>query len=643
MLSGIRGAAETWLGKVVLTILFAFLIVSFAIWGIGDLFRQAGGNSALASVGRTDITAEAFRRVYQQRILEIQQRSRGFTSDQARAIGLDRQVLNQMISETALDENARRLGLAISTEDVARSLASNTAFKAADGRFSRPAFDAYLRDVGLTEGAFLQQQRQATLRQQIGEAVSGGFSSPVAVLEMLHRYRAEERSVQYIVIPGAIASALPAPTDEALKALHEQRKAAFRAPEYRAFNALVLSPSEFASEIQVSDAELRQAYDRGVAASRFGTPEKRQIQQIVFPNSVEATAAAERLKGGLTWEALLEERKLKASDADIGLKARAELPDRALAEAAFALAKDAISAPVQGPFGTVILRVVAIDAGTSAPFETVKEALRAEVAAGKLTGDGELRRKIDGIHDHIEELRSSGKSLQQVADELKRPLTAISAADAQGRDKAGEAIKGIPDTADVLKAVFLSERGVDNEAIRTREGGYVWFEIQSIERGRERTFDEVRAQVDEAWRNDEAARLTNQSANEYLKRVEAGEKLEAIATELGVSVETAQGVTRNGNDAVGPSAAATAFALTQGKFAVASTGRGADRMILTVDGIAVPPFNPEDPATKSLKSQLDTTISGEWLGQYAARVQSSLGVLINDRALTLATGAPSQR
>ncbi len=642
MLSGIRGAAETWLGKIVLTILFAFLIVSFAIWGIGDIFRS-GGATSLASVGRTEISPEAFRRVYQQRILEIQQRSRGFTSEQARAIGLDRQVLNQLVSEAALDDNARRLGLAITTEDVARALANNTAFKSADGRFSKLAFDSYLRDVGLTEGAFLQQQRLATLRQQIGEAVSGGFSSPTAVLDMLHRYRAEERTLQYIVIPGAIASALPAPTEDVLKALHEQRKAAFRAPEYRGFSAMILSPSEFAADIQVSDAELRLAYDRGSAAGRFGAPEKRQIHQIVFPNTADAAAAAERLKGGLTWEALLEERKLKPADVDLGLKSRGELPDRNLAEAAFALAKDAVSSPVQGPFGTVILRVTAIEAGTTPPFETLKDALRTEVAAGKLTGDGELRRKLDAIHDRIEELRSSGKSLQQVADDLKRSLTAVAASDAQGRDKAGNPVAGVPDLADVLKAVFQSDRGVDNEAIRTRENGYVWFEIQNIERGRERTFEEVRAQVEEAWRNDEAARLTGQSANEFLKRVEAGEKLEAIATELGMTVETATGVTRNGNDTIGASAAATAFALAQGKFAVAVTGKGADRMILTVESSSVPPFNPDDATTKSLKSQLDTTISNEWLAQYAAKVQAQLGASINERALTQATTTSTQR
>ncbi len=88
--------------------------------------------------------------------------------------------------------------------------------------------------------------------------------------------------------------------------------------------ALVLSPSEFARDVVVSDAEVKDAYDRGVAAGRYGTAERRAIEQIVFPGANEAAAAAERLKGGLAWDALLEELKLKPTDVDLGLKSRAD-------------------------------------------------------------------------------------------------------------------------------------------------------------------------------------------------------------------------------------------------------------------------------------------------------------------------------
>jgi peptidyl-prolyl cis-trans isomerase D len=642
MLAGMRKASGTWLGKGVLIVMFSFLIFSFAIWGIGDIFKGYGTNT-LAQVGKTEIGLEPFRRAFQQRIYEIQQRSRGFTTEQARLIGIDRQVLNQMMGEAALNETGRRLGLAISDEDIAKALTANPNFRAADGSFNRAVFDAYIREAGQNEAGFIQQQKQATLRQHLGEAISGGYSAPLAFLETLHRYRSEERTIAYVTIPGAIASALPKPDDIALKALHMERKSTFRAPEYRKILIMALNPSEFAAEVQVNDQELQAAYDRGLSTNRFGSPEKRQIQQIVFPNAPAALAASERLKAGLTFDALAEDMKLKPADVNLGLKAKSELPDKALANAAFELAENAISAPVQGAFGTVLLRVTGITPGNAQAFETLKEVLKADVVAQKLATDRSTRDKVDKVHDKIEELRATGKSLDLVASETKRALITVDATDAQGRDKSGNPIGTIPDVADVLKAVFQSDRGVDNEAIRTRDNGYVWFEISSIDPARERSFDEVKDQVSEVWLANEATRLSAERATEFLKRVEKNENLEDIATELGVSVETATGVTRNGNQAIGPSAAASVFALVENGFAVAPTGAGTDRMVMKMISRTVPPFDLNDSNIKSLRTQLDSTISDELLSQFVSQAQVTLGSSINEPALSLATGAQQQQ
>jgi peptidyl-prolyl cis-trans isomerase D len=642
MLEGIRRASGTWLGKGVLVIMFSFLIFSFAIWGIGDIFKGYG-SSTLAQVGKTEIGLEPFRRAFQQRIYEIQQRSRGFTTEQARLVGIDRQVLNQMMGEAALNETGRRLGLAISDEDIAKTLAANPNFRAADGSFSRAVFDAYIREAGQNEAGFIQQQKQATLRQHLGEAITGGYNAPLAFLETLHRYRSEERTIAYVTIPGTIASALQKPDDIALKALHAERKASFRAPEYRKILVMSLSPSEFASEVQVSDQELQAAYDRGLATNRFGSAEKRQIQQIVFPNAPAALAASERLKAGLTFDLLAEEMKLKSADLDLGLKAKAELADKTIANAAFELAENAISSPVQGAFGAVLLRVTGITAGTAQAFDSLKETLKADVISQKLTSDRTTRDKVDKVHDKIEELRATGKSLDLVATDTKRTLITIDATDAQGRDKAGTTIDTIPDMAEVLKAVFQSDRGVDNEAIRTRDNGYVWFEISTIEPARERSFDEVKDLVSEVWLTNEATKLSSERATAFLKRVENNETLELIATELGVSVETATGVTRNGNQTIGPSAAASAFALIENGYAVAPTGVGTDRMLMKMTSRLVPPFDLNESNIKSLRTQLDSTISDELLSQFVSQAQSFLGSSINEPALSLATGAQQQQ
>ncbi|MGL4281253.1 MAG: SurA N-terminal domain-containing protein, partial [Albidovulum sp.] len=171
MLSGMRTAAGTWLGKAVLFVLFGFLIVSFAIWGIGDIFR-GGVSTSVAKVGRTEINAEVYRRAFQNRITELQRQERGLTTEQARQRGVDRQVLNQMIGEAALNEAGRKLGLALGQEEVARILTEEPAFRGTDGRFSRLAFESYLREMGLSEAGLIQQHRQTLIRRHLAQGLA---------------------------------------------------------------------------------------------------------------------------------------------------------------------------------------------------------------------------------------------------------------------------------------------------------------------------------------------------------------------------------------------------------------------------------------------------------------------------------------
>src|SRR6185437_10078310 len=122
MLRGIRKASSNWLGKIVMTVVMGLLIVAFGIWGIADIFRGFG-QSTVAKIGGVEISTEQFRQNYNDRLQQIsRQFGRSLTPDQVRAFGLDRQVLQQMIAEAALDEDARRKGLNESDDEVRRQI-----------------------------------------------------------------------------------------------------------------------------------------------------------------------------------------------------------------------------------------------------------------------------------------------------------------------------------------------------------------------------------------------------------------------------------------------------------------------------------------------------------------------------------------
>src|ERR1700730_11111259 len=148
MLRGLRKASSNWLGKTIMAVVMGVLIVSFGIWGIADIFRGFG-QSTLAKVGGTEISAEQFRQIYMDKLQQLgRQFGRPLTSEQARAFGLDRQVLQQTIAEAALDEEARRLGLGQSTEETLKTIFNDPNFKGVNGSFDPQRFQSLIRQMG---------------------------------------------------------------------------------------------------------------------------------------------------------------------------------------------------------------------------------------------------------------------------------------------------------------------------------------------------------------------------------------------------------------------------------------------------------------------------------------------------------------
>src|SRR5450631_1858166 len=171
MLRGIHKASSTWLGRGVMAVIMGGLVVSFAIWGIGDIFRGFGLNSAI-KIGKTEISIEQFRQYYTDRLQQIsRQAGRPITSDQARTLGIDRQVLGQLVAETTLDEQAKALRLGISNAEIASRITSDPNFRGLNGQFDRSRFEEIIRQAGFTETRYVEEQRRVILRREIALSI----------------------------------------------------------------------------------------------------------------------------------------------------------------------------------------------------------------------------------------------------------------------------------------------------------------------------------------------------------------------------------------------------------------------------------------------------------------------------------------
>src|SRR5437016_1343648 len=210
MLRGMRKASSNWLGKIVMAVVMGVLIISFGVWGIADIFKGFG-QSSLAKVGGTEISTEQFRQLYTDKLQQLgRQFGRALTMEQARAFGLDRQLLQQTIAEAALDEEARRLGLGQSAAETMRVIFGDPNFKGVSGAFDPVRFQQTIRQFGFSEQRYVADQRRISLRHQIAGTISAGVEPSKVLIEALSRFQNEARSIEYVKLDAAQAGTIDA-------------------------------------------------------------------------------------------------------------------------------------------------------------------------------------------------------------------------------------------------------------------------------------------------------------------------------------------------------------------------------------------------------------------------------------------------
>jgi peptidyl-prolyl cis-trans isomerase D len=634
MLAGLRKAGNTLVGRIVMALVMGFISLSFAVWGIGDIFSGFGGNT-VAKVGGTEISAQAFTNLYQTQLQQMQEQARrAITNDEARAMGLDTQVLSKLVTDALLDQRARNLGLRMSDKAVAQSILSDPTFAGPDGKFDSSNFQQIVQNNGYTQQSFALEQRNVYLRREVANAVAGDLSVPQAALEALHRYNTETRSVDYFTLPEQAAGTIPPPTQDQLQKYFDDRRPNYRAPEFRKLVVLSLTPTSVADPSTVSDADAQALYDK-VKGQRYGTPEKRDVQQIMFPNQDEANAAAAKIKAGASFASIAAERKLTDKDIDLGAVAKSDILDPSIADAAFSLPADGISEPVKTQFGVALLHVTEITPESVKPFADVADEIKKDIAIGR------GKTKVDDMHDKIEDARTSGDSLADAAKTVGLTVGTADSVDATGHDKSGAEVKDLPDRDALLQAAFASDIGVDNDTISTRDGGYVWFEVAAIDPAHDRTLDDVKDQVAREWHDDQVATALASKAGDLVKQIEGGQTIEAAAAATGgLTVEHIDNVKRSGGGDLAPGVVAQIFDVPVNAVDSAG-GAGLTRVVFKVLDSVVPALDPESTETKTNTDTLKAAFGEDLLGAYLAQLQTDVGVTVNQAALNNAIGGSS--
>ena len=630
MLDGFRRIGNSIAGRIITTLLFGMLIFSFGIWGIGDMIRNFNAN-ALAKIGKQEISIQEFKAAYQNEIQNISQRiRRNLTSQEALNFGLDRRVLDRMINEKILDQYIAEWKLEFAQDAIAKAILTDPNFSGADGKFSRALFDEALRQSGYTEDGFLAGQRIVYLRGQIAEAIAGNMSAPPAATTLLHRYRQEQRTVSLVTIKAQPASTITAGDDAQLTAFFNERKSAFNAPEYRGFTFIALRPSELVANLLTSEDEARSVYDK-TKATRFQTQETRGIRQLVLNDAEKTSKAETALKEGKSFQDIAALLGINEQETNLGIIGKQGIADPAVQQAVFGTTSTGLVGPIDGRFGKVLGEVYAINASVETPYASVADSLKQELSLQK------ARDKIREMREQIEDQRASAKALSAIAGELSLKAVKIEQSDAAGRDAKGGLLDIIAEPQTLLPAVFSNEINADTDALSLRDGGLIWFTVESMTPSRERTFEEAKESVKTAWVDDERDRLLSQKASELVRALNGGKKIGDVANELNVPVKGLAALTRQTPAKDIPATALSQIFLTPIGQAASALGESSDeRVIFVVESALLPKM--DEASAKALGNEVALSLSDDVIAQFISDTRNRIGVSISDAALQSATG-----
>jgi peptidyl-prolyl cis-trans isomerase D len=606
--------------KIASLVLIGLLVIAFAAWGVGDMFRGRVGTS-VASVGRGEIGEETFRREFQNRVNQMAQMTGGaFDSQQARTLGFDREILVRMVNRLALDESARNLGLTVPDETIAQDIRNDPTFRGAFGQFDPAYFKQILNSNGITERTYVEGIRADLTRGQLVDGISAGVAAPVGLADLVYKFQNEQRIADYILVAPEYAGDIGEPTEEDLFAYHAADQATFTAPEYRRFTYILLTLEDVAKAIIVSDDALREEFD--YRQSEFGTPEKREVEQILFDDK---EAGQGYLQAALT-------AGYTPDDIDLGEVVKSEL-DPSISEIAFSLAKGEVSAPIEGPFGWSLLRIVAISESNKKTFEQVKDQLRDDFALD------EARVRINEFYEKIEDERASGATLEEAAAAAQIEATAIAASDPSGAAPDGQTIEAIASQPKLLQQVFTSEINQDNLLEDTPEGGLFVARVDDVTPSAIKPLSDVRDEVSEKWKASKKTENMQSFVQGLADRINAGETLADIGRELDRAPTKTPPIPRFGsNETFSRSVTDQVFAAKVGDVVVGPVGLGESYLLTQLSEVVEPTIDASNEAVTELRLRLSQSISNELASEYIAGVKEDLGVQLHQTNINRALG-----
>lgn len=623
MLQSIRTKTASWVAK----LLFILLVLSFAVWGVEDMFRGGSTSNIVIQVEDIEVPAQQVNERLQSELATLRQRfGQTITTEQARQLGLLDTVIDSMATDAVYLAFARDRGITVTDTMVREAIAGEPAFRGPDGTFNRDQFVAALRSIGMTEEGYVQTMRRELMRQNVINATLASASAPDILVDRLYRHRAEKRVADLIFVANSAMQDVAQPTEAELAEFHKTNERRYLAPEYRSVSYVTLTSQALAAETLIPDEDLRRAYE--ARAASYATPETRDLSQMLFQDEEKAKQAATALAEGKDFATVAQELAGMTPDSLVLSGVSSSDLVGGLGDAVFALAEGGISEPLNSPFGWHIFRVDAIKPATTRSFEDVREGLRAEMAQESALD------QLFEMANRLEDGLASGATLEETAQTLNAPLRKLENITRTGQTADGTELTGLPAPERFLEAAFQTAQGQQSNTIEGQDGSFTVLRVDSVTEPAVKPFESVRDQVKEDVLAERRAEAAKQKAETLADQVKGGTAIAEAASSAGMSSATTAPFTRDGQglENLPRSLASAAFRLATGAVQVVGAQDGQYVMVLKEIRPA-DPAQAEEGALDQLRQSLSQGMSNDLYASLTAGLRQTYPVKIDQAVI----------
>lgn len=560
MLAATRKFAKSW----VAVVLMGLLIVSFAIFGISDVFTNRVGAWVIKAGGR-EVSAPDFKRMFDNWRQQAQQQSgEELPLELVVERGFDKRLMDEMATREAMAALITKMGITPSDKLIAEELRKSPAlFNPVSGAFDPAIYQQRLAENNLTPATYEGLLRDDIAQSHLSAGLASGLRAPRIYGALQSAFMLEQRDVAYFEVTAASVGQPPAPTDAEIQAFMKENASRLTRPEFRVLKIVRFTPQAFLGGVTVDPAEVQKKFD--FRKDSLSTPETRTVLQIPVADAKTGAAVADRLRKGE--DAAAVAKSVGRELVTINAKPKTAIPDRKVADAAFALKAGEVSAPIAGDLGVAVIKVVGVTPGKQATLEEMRPTLEAELRAEA------ANEKVYAQTQTYDDAHSGGASLTEAAAKAGAQVLTTPLISAQGMTPQGQPIQLPPA---LMKTAFELPAGGEGDVTELGNGEYFAVRVEQVVPPALPPLAEVKEQLSRIIVMQRTADRMRARADALAERVRKGESLDAVAASAGAQIKRAAGLSRltaQQNQALSPQILGEAFAQKPGSVFTAQSSQ----------------------------------------------------------------------